>query len=175
MPKLANGAAMAPIGFSQLDLIVNNVTYEQLFYIYNNIPFNVLLGLDFCKMFKINIDLEKLTVNNQKDLFPFNLYSLIEEDQKDYNLYISSYVNLGSKQGQFFELYSLERIPDTLIFDLNSNFNLKTSSISHNSIIKSEQEKVKIFVMNTTNSKILIKKNTKLEVLSQYLKRNVIN
>ena len=161
MLKLANGAAMAPIGFSQLDLIVNNVTYKQLFYIYNNIPFDILLGLDFCKMSKINIDFEKLTVNNLTNVFPFNLHLLIEED-KDNSLYMRNDVNIGPEQGQFIELYSFERIPDTLLFDLNSNFNLKTSLIIHNSIIKSEQGNVKIFVINTTNSNILIRKNTKI-------------
>ena len=65
--RLANRTSMAPVGVITLNISYGNNCVPLNMYIYESLPFYILLGLDFCKISKININFSELMNDGERE------------------------------------------------------------------------------------------------------------
>lgn len=101
--KLANGHSLIPFGRSDVNITINGTHNIIKLFIYEGMPFDVLLGLDFCKISQINIDFKKLSSENS--LFselPFFNHQFI--DTPDNSVRVCNKFNIPKFSGRFIEV-----------------------------------------------------------------------
>ena len=162
--RLANGNKMIPVGKTKLQIIAQNKPSLYIdFYIYDNLPFNFLLGLDFCTRSNVVIDFNTLKQkeNNFEDM-PYYCHNF-EKQKNDYSLRVFGNHNIGRNSGKWVTVKSYEKLSCDVIFTPNNLFFIKSHFIVNNAIYKSISEySLDIFVINPTNIDQCLRKNTKV-------------
>ena len=162
--KMANGSSMCPIGQTTLSTVYNNAEHNHLFYIYNNLPFDFLLGIDFCKKFNVDIKFSEInqTENNFKTL-PFNNYLIEKQNNQKNILTIVHNTLIPANTGKWVEVQSEERLPEQIIFTYNRILNFKSKLIFRDSLQTTDKTlNTQVFVINPTNVSIGVRQFTKI-------------
>ena len=159
--RLANGSAMIPIGRSTVSISYDNTNTDQEIFIYEYLPFEVLLGLDYCSKTKLNIDFNKIKFTNDKTLeeLPFYTHTYESENIKQNKIRISNDVNLKAMTGQTIKVSSDTNLPETFFFTpkvLNNNLILEECLCSNN------KGQTVIFITNPNRYNVFLRKDTVL-------------
>ena len=162
--RLANSSLMHPIGKCKLEVLYNGISLYIDFLVYNNLPFEFLLGLDFCSKTKLCIDF-----NNMNDTY-YSLYgelpfyqSDIECEPSENYLKVNKTMEISPMSSNWVEVSSDQTIPSEFLFESRKLFNMKSDLMPINSINRRiSKNTAKVLVMNNTNRKICLFEDTKI-------------
>lgn len=171
MLRLANGNTMCPRGFITLDIMYKNCKYNQKFYIYERLPFQFLLGLDFCKLSKLNINFDNISDDNSVYLKELSLFN-IDIETNDNHLYCSTDVNITSFSGMWVTVSSHSDLPLQYLLCVCPRFHLKSPLIINNCINSSQDSNKSIlFVINPTHNDVVLREGTKLGQFEPFIEQ----
>ena len=160
--KLANGSAMAPLGKAEVDIDFRGIVYNIQLYIYENVPFNGLLGLDFCLLSKLSIDFNTLSkTETSLENFPFYQH-LYETDTTEKNIIISVNTKIPKNTGLWVPVHSKCEISNEFSFIPDQFILTKLNLISLESLNRKTNENSEVFIVNPNNYDITLRENTKI-------------
>ena len=172
--KLANGSSMCPTGYILIDIEYETKVYPIKFYIYDGLPFEYLLGLDFCQLTKLNINFDKISKQNDENsqtlkTLPFYYHENDNEIKQYTNLYVSNYTAIPPMSGHWVNVKSKVAIPKEFLFYADNYFKHKTPLIIRNCIQKAMSKSHSlIFAVNTTSHWVHLRVGTKLGHFENY-------
>ena len=161
--RLANNTTIIPVGKTRIEILANNKILHIDFLIYDNLPFEFLLGLDyFVKNGKLELDFDEL-FNKSKNFDELPQYYNNKHENTDTNLYVSSNHNIPKYSGKWITVLSESDIPVEVLFTPNDSFVLRSEFIVNNGLYnRGTNKSVDIFVINPTNCDHCLRKNTNL-------------
>ena len=157
--RLANGSAMIPVGRSVVFISYDNINTEHEIFIYDCLPFDVLLGLDFCSKTRLNIDFNKINFENKNTLkdLPFYMHVFESENNFDNKIKVLNDTRLKGKSGQMVEVFSNTIIPETFIFTPNL---LNDNLMIEECLCSKINDKTLLFLTNPNIFEIFLRKGT---------------
>lgn len=164
--RLANNSVMHPVGRILVDIRYYDKVHKVQLYIYNHLPFAILLGLDFCKTSKISINFEdiSLPLNPVEELLLFCSDTSVSHDLK-----MTKDMILPKSTCTVIELYSESQLPVQIVFTANEAVKYKFPILIQDCITETQNNRVKLIVVNYANSYICLRKNMKVGSFQNFI------
>ena len=169
--RMANNSSMSPVGQTTLDIVYNELEHKHLFYIYKDLPFDILLGIDFCKLFNVDIDFSRIkeSCDNTFNQLPFNNNYMKKQNKNENHLYVVNNTNIPGSSGKWVKVKSEISLPKEYLFYYDRLFNTKTDLIMSDCInYSNEKNETIIFVINYKSENVCLRKDTKIGRFEQF-------
>ena len=159
---LANGTAMVPFGRISFPVKVGKTDTDIDFIIYDGIPFDVLLGLDFCLKTKIKINFENLNPipENELEVLPFYMHDFKVID--DNRLCVKNDDTIQPMSGKWISITSESFIPKEFVYEPKQELFQKLRLLTFSSLISNDDNNTAIFIVNPNNYAIKLRKNMRV-------------
>ena len=158
--KLANGSAMVPYGKTSASVEYDGQRLVIEMYIYDSVPFDALLGLDFLLLSKMKIDFGEFNSSNSCNLSEMPFFSHEFKFKTKTNIRVAQDTIVPKRSGVIVDLCN-SQLNEKLIFfkpkeKYLSNFNL----IAYEGITVINNFQLFYLIYNFNNHNIKLRKNT---------------
>ena len=159
--RLANGHSMVPIGHCRAMVSFEGTDTLHEFFVYNSLPFEILLGLDFCEKTKMKIDFEKIKNNPKLDVieeFPLRRFEFLEKPKNKFRIVEDQLI--PSRTGIWCELVSEIELSETILFIFSRIYEFKSRTLLNDCLLRPEKKCVWVFIINPNHYNVLIRGGT---------------
>lgn len=159
MLKLANGSIMWPYGKTFVKIEFEKSSYSIEMYIYDSVPFDSLLGLDFLLLSKLKIDFSEIsqkTTNIMEEL-PF---LLIEPYKKISEIRLANNTIIPKRSGKIFSGFTDLANNNPILVWPSEPLLQKLNLFAFEAIVYSNGSNLKYIVYNVNNHDVLLRADT---------------